>query len=527
MMQVQVVGHHGVGKSAVAWQVAAVHGWPLISLGSIFRGLANYTDSITELLLMVENLVIIPADPARNSRQTILVGADCIHTDERDLKAESATGRLSSTPRLVQKLMSSVERQLPRDCIIEGRFSPELLGSADTVIELTASLSSRASRLKAESARAYAGDPAAWLLSRNFSDNQELKVRLLGEMRWHVVCTEGRKRFETVAAVNELMERAATGRKVSLSVIIPARNESAHLPDLIDEVDRQARQDQVDAQVVVIDDGSTDETTHAACNAQVIRTPPRGRAAARNSGLAAAQGDIALFLDADTLPFESFLLKARDLHTIYYNAVVVGPRQNGIKAISGVTGADFIIQRDSREVVLDRYGYDLNTYPSPWIFAYTCNMSMSRELAQSTRFDEGFDGWGIEDIEFAYRVSIGSRSPLWVFDPGRRVLHFQRRSDDAGHRFSQWRKNLLHAQSKHGAAAMAPISNMEPLLNPAVKADLLETAPSIYGSPNQMHCTKVPREWLPYAPAMQDGSGQRVYLAEDVGEVDCAQEFPS
>jgi len=55
------------------------------------------------------------------------------------------------------------------------------------------------------------------------------------------------------------------------------------------------------AQILVVDDGSTDGTAEAAtaAGATVVRAPHAGRAAALNRGLAAATGEVVLFTDAD------------------------------------------------------------------------------------------------------------------------------------------------------------------------------------------------------------------------------------
>jgi len=56
--------------------------------------------------------------------------------------------------------------------------------------------------------------------------------------------------------------------------------------------------------VIVVDDGSTDETSGIAERHDVtlVRQPPRGAAAARNRGVAASEGEIVLFTDADCVP---------------------------------------------------------------------------------------------------------------------------------------------------------------------------------------------------------------------------------
>ena len=85
---------------------------------------------------------------------------------------------------------------------------------------------------------------------------------------------------------------------MKLSVIIPALNEVMVLPRTLAAV----RSACPDAQIIVADGGSCDGT-QALCRSagvMVVQTP-RGRAVQMNAGAAAAQGELLLFLHADTL----------------------------------------------------------------------------------------------------------------------------------------------------------------------------------------------------------------------------------
>jgi glycosyltransferase involved in cell wall biosynthesis len=84
----------------------------------------------------------------------------------------------------------------------------------------------------------------------------------------------------------------------TLSIVIPARNESAGLLRFLPELCAQYP----DAQIVVVDDGSEDDTAAIAAShgAQVVSHQySKGNGAAIKSGARAAQGDILLFMDAD------------------------------------------------------------------------------------------------------------------------------------------------------------------------------------------------------------------------------------
>jgi len=89
------------------------------------------------------------------------------------------------------------------------------------------------------------------------------------------------------------------------SLIIPAFNEQAYLPRLLDTVDRArtAYRGGADAiELIVADNASTDATANIA-SARGCRTCPvarRGIGCARNGGARAAQGEILAFIDADS-----------------------------------------------------------------------------------------------------------------------------------------------------------------------------------------------------------------------------------
>ncbi len=87
-------------------------------------------------------------------------------------------------------------------------------------------------------------------------------------------------------------------KSVALSIVIPAKNESA----TIGKVVRTAKSEYPDAEVIVVDDGSTDETASIAeeAGAMVVRHPESlGNGAAVKSGARAARGEILAFMDGD------------------------------------------------------------------------------------------------------------------------------------------------------------------------------------------------------------------------------------
>lgn len=95
----------------------------------------------------------------------------------------------------------------------------------------------------------------------------------------------------------------------SVSFIIPAYNEAARLGALLERLIDYAASQPYAAEVIVVDDGSTDATAEIAREAgqrgpsvpvRVLRHERnRGKGAAVRTGVLAATGDVALYLDAD------------------------------------------------------------------------------------------------------------------------------------------------------------------------------------------------------------------------------------
>lgn len=133
-------------------------------------------------------------------------------------------------------------------------------------------------------ARKYAESNLAWVRFRH-------SVRELYEGLWHRVAPPG---------------------ATLVSVIIPARNTADFIGKVVHDV-RQQRCSGVNLEVIVVDDGSEDETKLVAQEAGAV-VVTRGAAgdggnpaAARNLGAAAAHGDPIIFLDADCTPTDGWL----------------------------------------------------------------------------------------------------------------------------------------------------------------------------------------------------------------------------
>lgn len=96
--------------------------------------------------------------------------------------------------------------------------------------------------------------------------------------------------------------------------MIPAYNSAATLPDTVRSVLRQTF---ADLEVVIVDDGSEDDTYPVAKKiddprVRVLQQDNLGASGARNTGIRAAAGDVVAFLDADDLWYPHKLARQLD-----------------------------------------------------------------------------------------------------------------------------------------------------------------------------------------------------------------------
>ncbi len=123
-------------------------------------------------------------------------------------------------------------------------------------------------------------------------------------------------------------------RHPALSIIIPVFNEEESLPLTVAAIFKQLGTDPDFLELVLVDDGSRDQTVAIA--QELMATEPRirlvrhdrnrGLGAAIRTGLAAAEGELVLYTDAD-LPFD-FGLIPELLALAQPNHIVIGCRNN-------------------------------------------------------------------------------------------------------------------------------------------------------------------------------------------------------
>jgi glycosyltransferase involved in cell wall biosynthesis len=106
---------------------------------------------------------------------------------------------------------------------------------------------------------------------------------------------------------------------MKVSVIIPLFNKAPYIQRALDSVRAQTF---VDFEVIVVDDGSTDDggslaTAYSDSRIRTIAQKNAGPGAARNRGIAEARGEYLAFLDADDEWMPGFLATSLALLTKY------------------------------------------------------------------------------------------------------------------------------------------------------------------------------------------------------------------
>lgn len=189
--------------------------------------------------------------------------------------------------------------------------------------------------------------------------------------------------------------RNGVTRQTGAVVIIPARCSTSGQADLLQR--SVATLLQQPAKVIVVNDGSP-LWPQLPSAVEVLNNPSsKGPAASRNRGLDAAlnsQAGVVLFTDSDCRPEPNWV-----------SEVVGGFVENPyIHCVSGRTDS-------ANSTWFDRY-HEINgtlngrafKRTSILLYGPTCNLAISRRVAEDFRFDESFPNAACEDIDFCFRL---------------------------------------------------------------------------------------------------------------------------
>lgn len=142
-----------------------------------------------------------------------------------------------------------------------------------------------------------------------------------------------------------------------VSIVVPCYNHGSFLLETLDSLQRQTF---TDYEIIVVNDGSTEVATVALLQSltrpktRVIHTDNRGVSAARNKGIAEANGEYILPLDSDDKIGPKFLEQAvnvletrPEVAIVYFERILFGERE----------GLDTLPDYDPRSLLVDNCIY--------------------------------------------------------------------------------------------------------------------------------------------------------------------------
>jgi len=183
----------------------------------------------------------------------------------------------------------------------------------------------------------------------------------------------------------------------AVSLVIPAFNSARYLAGNVDRIRAFYAGAGIDGEIVIADDGSTDDTAGSITESErvrVLRLPHRGKGAAVRAGVAATTGDIVGFTDADlpygtaTLPLALAYIRDRRYHAVIGDRTLPGSTHSSTGLL--------------RTAVSEVASFSFRTLVTGGIYDTQCGFKVfrgdvGREVFRLTRID----GFAI-DVEVIY-----------------------------------------------------------------------------------------------------------------------------
>lgn len=203
----------------------------------------------------------------------------------------------------------------------------------------------------------------------------------------------------THASLKITRSPTANTHRVALSILIPFYGDDPR--PLLEALSQQTDQQ---AEIILFDDGEPDAALSKNVNAAVTRSRAAvtlissesnlGRSTARNQLSDAAQGDWLLFLDADMEIEAGFLARWRHhLAETSYDALFGGYAPSQPRSAHETVHAALAHASDAPDAAI-RTTLGASAVCSS-------NLAVRASLFAQCRFDEGYSGWGWEDVDWA------------------------------------------------------------------------------------------------------------------------------
>jgi glycosyltransferase involved in cell wall biosynthesis len=229
-------------------------------------------------------------------------------------------------------------------------------------------------------------------------------------------------------------------------IVIPTHNRAASLGRLLDALHRCEGIEH--ANVIVVDDGSEDETARVVTRSPIpvhyVRQDNAGPAVARNRGAALGAAPLVLFLDDDCVPTPTWLVDYLDAFD----------RMPEVDAFGGqiVARVDTSVTRFVQAEGLVHHGH--GPAGAPVRFLVTANLGIRRAALPDPPFDERFPLAAAEDVDFSLRLLESDRR-LALLDGGAVAHEHPRRWRDVLATYRRHGRGRVHLAAAHPRALTA------------------------------------------------------------------------
>lgn len=223
---------------------------------------------------------------------------------------------------------------------------------------------------------------------------------------------------------------------LKLSVVICTHNRGELLEKSILSLDNQKQINSSEYEIVVVDDGSDDDTRtrveniNASVLVRYFYKDWGGRSEARNLGIEQSKGRVVLFVDDDVIAPPNFLYAHLSQYEKNDKIVVRGP-----------------IVNVNRHEMIPNFEPNMSHYSKA--FFCTCNASTLREtLIEAGGFDTNFKEYGFEDNEIGWRLRQAGCKMVFRMDAY--IFHYK---PDEGREASQTLKEMKKRAAEMGRSA--------------------------------------------------------------------------
>ena len=214
------------------------------------------------------------------------------------------------------------------------------------------------------------------------------------------------------------------GGEVALSIVIPAFNEEQRLPGSVVEVTRFLDQHQRTAEVLVVENGSHDQTARIADETErrdarfrALHVTQAGKGRAVRHGVLASRGEVVVFCDADfSMPVE----EVRDLCSSIESGadIAIASRE--------APGSRRIGEPWRRHFMGRVFNWLVRVLALPGLSDSQCGFkAFRREVAMDLFRRQVIDGWAFDvEVLFIARrrgYSVKEVPITWRYDPSSRV----------------------------------------------------------------------------------------------------------